>query len=384
MTAAATLTPLRVHVVIDSMGAGGAELLLADFAAGAGEAGIELSVSYLARHDAEPARERLARLGIEPRWIEVERLVSPAAVGRVRARLREIAPDIVHTHLAYSDALGGIAARSLGLPTVSTIHVMHIDPGWRESAREQLIRRVRQRCAARTVFVSDAARQAFLARTGTPPERAVTVHNGVIAEPRPGAGERVRAELGIAADATVVGMLSVLRPGKGHEEAIAAVRELRAEHPDLRLLIAGDGPLRAEHERAAADLGDAVVFAGYRDDAMAVLDSVDVLLHPSHFDAFPTALLEAMSASVPIVASAVGGIPEIVVDGETGALVDGAPSPAAIADGLRPLIADAALRSRYASAGRVRYEQRFTALDWALRTRALYDAVLGARTAVRP
>jgi len=383
MNTLATLTPLHAHVVIDSMAAGGAELLLADFAAGAAEAGIELSVSYLARHDAEPARARLQRLGIEPRWIEVERLVSAAAIGRVRARLREVAPDVVHTHLAYSDALGGIAARSLGLPTVSTIHVMHIDPGWRESAREQLIRRVRRRCAARTVFVSDAAREAFLARTGTPPERAVTVHNGVVAEPKPGAGRDVRAELGIAPDDTVVGTLSVLRSGKGHEAAIAAVRELRAQRLGLRLLIAGDGPLRAEHERAAADLGDAVVFAGYRDDAMELLDSVDVLLHPSHFDAFPTALLEAMSASVPIVASAVGGIPEIVVDGETGALIDGAPDPGAIAAGLRPLLDDPALRGRYAAAGRARFEQRFTAADWALRTRALYDDVLAERPAVR-
>lgn len=370
---------VHVHVVIDSMGAGGAELLLADFAAGADAAGIDLSVSYLARRDSEPARERLARLGIEPRPIEVERLVSPTAVRRVRDRLRALAPDVVHTHLAYSDALGGIAARSLSLPTVSTIHVMHVDPGWRESAREQLIRRVRRACAARTIFVSDAARRDFLARTGTPPEGTVTVHNGVLAEPRPGAGAAVRAQLGIAPSDLVVGMLSVLRPGKGHEDAIAAVRELRARRPELRLLIAGDGPLRADHERAAADLGDAVVFAGYRDDALAVLDSVDLLLHPSRFDAFPTALLEAMSAGVPIVASAVGGIPEIVADGETGTLIDPAAGAAGIAAGLTPLLDDAALRTRLAAAGRARYEREFTAADWALRTRALYDEVLGAR-----
>jgi glycosyltransferase involved in cell wall biosynthesis len=369
---------LHAHVVIDSMGAGGAELLLSDFAAGAGAAGIELSVSYLARRDSEPARERLARLGIEPSWIEVERLVSPAAVGRVRDHLRALAPDVVHTHLAYSDALGGVAARSLSLPSVSTIHVMHVDPGWREAARERLIRRVRGRCAARTIFVSEAARRDFLARTGSPAGRTVTVHNGVLAEPRPGAGAAVRAQLGIAPGDVVVGMLSVLRPGKGHEEAIAAVRELRARRPDLRLLIAGDGPLREAHERAAADLGDAVVFAGYRDDAMAVLDSVDLLLHPSHFDAFPTALLEAMSAGVPTVASAVGGIPEIVVDGATGILIDPAAGAAGIAAGLAPLLDDAGLRARLAAAGRARYEREFTAADWALRTRAVYDEVLGA------
>ena len=367
---------LRVHVVIDSMGAGGAELLLADFAAGASTAGIELSVSYLARHEAEPARERLARIGIDPHWIEVERLVSPAAVGRVRAHLRALSPDVVHTHLAYSDALGGIAARSLSLPTVSTIHVMHVDPGWRERAREQLIRRVRQRCAARTIFVSDAARRDFLGRTRVAAERAVTIHNGVVAEPNPGGGRAVRAALGIAEDDTVVGMLSVVRDGKGHDLAIEAVRDLCERIPGLRLLIAGDGPLRAELERSAADLCDHVVFAGYRDDAMDILDAVDVLLHPSLFDAFPTALLEAMSARVPVVAGAVGGIPEIVVDGQTGILVDPT-SAAAIAAGLEPLLRDPDLRARLGVAGRERFERCFTVADWATRTRALYDEVTG-------
>ena len=368
---------LRIHVVIDSMGAGGAELLLADFTAGAGDAGIDLSVSFLSRREREPALERLRRLGIEPQPIRVDRLVSAASVRRVRAHLSAVEPDLVHTHLAYSDALGGLAARSLGIPTVSTIHVMRWGGDAREATRERLIRAVRRRCAARVVVVSEAARQAFLAQTGERPERVVTVHNGVLADPKPGEGRAVRAELGIEPDATVVGMLSVLRGGKGHEQALDALRELLPRHPGLRLLIAGDGEARAGLEQAAADLGPAVVFAGFRDDAMATLDAVDVLLHPSRFDAFPTALLEAMSARVPVVATAVGGIPEIVRDGETGTLIDPRAGGAEVAAGLRPLLEDAARRARLGAAGRARYEAEFTAADWAWRTRALYDEVLG-------
>lgn len=369
--------PLRVHVVIDSMGAGGAELLLADFTAGAEAAGIELSVSFLSRREREPALERLRRLGIEPQPIRVDRLVSAASVRRVRAHLRAVEPDLVHTHLAYSDALGGLAARSLGIPAVSTIHVMRWGGDAREATRERLIRTLRRRCAARVVVVSEAARQAFLAQTGERPERVVTVHNGVLADPKPGAGAAVRAELGIDVGDTVVGMLSVLRGGKGHEQALDALRELLLRHSRLRLLIAGDGEARGELERAAADLGPAVVFAGFRDDAMATLDAVDVLLHPSRFDAFPTALLEAMSARVPVVATAVGGIPEIVRDGETGTLIDPDATGAEVAAGLAPLLDDPSLRARFGAAGRARYEAEFTAADWAQRTRALYDEVLG-------
>jgi len=379
--ASAALAPadgrLRIHVVIDSMGAGGAELLLADFTAGADAAGIDLSVSFLSRRDSEPALERLRRLGIEPQPIRIDRLVSAASVRRVRAHLRAVEPDLVHTHLAYSDALGGLAARSLGIPTVSTIHVMRWGGDPREATRERLIRAVRRRCAARVVVVSDAAREAFLAQTGERPERVVTVRNGVLADPAPGAGTAVRAQLGIDAGDTVVGMLSVLRGGKGHEQALDALRELLPQHPRLRLLIAGDGEGRGALEQAAADLGPAVVFAGFRDDAMATLDAVDVLLHPSRFDAFPTALLEAMSARVPVVATAVGGIPEIVRDGETGTLIDPEAGGAEIAAGLRPLLDDPALRGRFGAAGRARYEAEFTAADWARRSRALYDEVLG-------
>lgn len=372
-----------MHVVIDSMGAGGAELLLADFAAGSEAAGVELSVSFLSRREREPALERLRRLDVEPHPIRVDRLVSAASLRRVRERLRAAEPDLVHTHLAYSDALGGLAARSLGIPTVSTIHVMRWGGDAREATRERLIRTVRRRCAARVVTVSEAARQAFLTQTGEAPERVVTVHNGVLADPAPGAGRAVRASLGLAPEDTVVGMLSVLRGGKGHEQALDALRALLPSHPRLQLLIAGDGEARPALERAAADLGRAVVFAGFRDDAMATLDAVDVLLHPSRFDAFPTALLEAMSARVPVVATAVGGIPEIVRDGETGTLIDPEAGGTEIADALAPLLDDPSLRDRLGAAGRARYEAEFTAADWARRTRALYDDVLDRSEAAR-
>jgi glycosyltransferase involved in cell wall biosynthesis len=109
---------------------------------------------------------------------------------------------------------------------------------------------------------------------------------------------------------------------------------------------------------------------------MALLDAADVLLHPSHFDALPTTLLESLAAGTPIVASAVGGIPEIVDDGETGVLIAPPPSGEAIAHALEPLLADRLLRARMGVAARAAFEARFSAARWAQRLRAAYEGVM--------
>ena len=138
----------------------------------------------------------------------------------------------------------------------------------------------------------------------------------------------------------------------------------------------GDGAERAALERAAAPLGDTVRFVGYRADVMEVLDAVDVLVHPSRADAFPTTLLEAMAAGVPVVATAVGGIPEIVESGVTGSLVEPPPRPEPVAEALTPLLESADLRARLGSAARERFTQRFTAERWVKRLRQVYEELV--------
>jgi glycosyltransferase involved in cell wall biosynthesis len=118
---------------------------------------------------------------------------------------------------------------------------------------------------------------------------------------------------------------------------------------------------------------------GHRDDVMAVLDAADVLLHPSEIDALPTVVMEAMAASVPVVATRVGGVPELVADGDSGVLVAAPATAEGLAAALGPLLGDAGLRRRMGAAGRARYEREFTAESWARRSRALYDDVLEGR-----
>ena len=365
---------LHVHVLIDSLTWGGAEMLLADLAAGAPAAGLELTVGFLHDRDGNPAAARLRARGVEPELVEIRSLLRRDDRRRVREHVAAVAPDVLHTHLANADMLGGLAGRALRLPVVSTVHVMQAETAGRARLRTMLTNRVRRSTASRVIAVSDAAREWLAASGWADRDRLVTVHNGVAAVARPGAGAAVRQELGLAPDDVVVTMLTVLREGKGHDVAAAAVGRLLERYPRLRLLVAGDGPARAEVAALMAPLGDRARLTGHRDDVMELLDASDVLLHPSSIDAFPTALLEAMAAGLPIVSTRVGGIPEIVDDGETGMLVAAPPEAAAITSALEPYLADPELRRRAGERARERFEERFTAVRWAERLRLVYSS----------
>lgn len=376
--------PLRVLALIDSLNWGGAEMLLSDFALGCGAADVQLSVAYLAEQHGSPAAARLRAAGVEPALVPVAGLLRPSALRAVRRHVRDAGPDLVHTHLAYADILGGAAARSLGIPSVSTLHVMQWERAARERAKASLAAYARRRCAARVIAVSDSARSAYLATGWDAPDRVVTVRNGTAARARPGAGAALRAQLGLTAGELVAGMVTVLRPGKGHERAIGAVAALRDAFPQLRLLIAGDGPAAGEVRRMAGGaLGDAAILTGHRDDVMELLDALDVLVHPTLADAFPTVLLEAQAARVPVLASAVGGIPEIVEDGVSGILLGAGAQEDALARALAQLLGDPAQRRLLAAAGRDRYERDFSAERWAQRMRRVYDPAAGPQTTRR-
>lgn len=369
--------PLRVLALIDSLVTGGAENLLVDFATGAPQHGIDLSVAHLDPTLPAAAATGLRRLGIEAEHVEVTSLLRHHARARVRALVAQAEVDLVHTHLGSADFLGCLAARSLGIPAISTLHSAAGPNGAANRVRALMMAAARRRGATRLIAVSEAARSHYLSFRWERPERVVTVHNGIAGSVNPGVGREIRAELGIEPDAMVVAMVSILRPGKGHELAIDSIRELRERHGRRVVLLAlGDGSLREEIAGRMADLGDQGKMLGHRDDVLDVLDASDVLIHPSSADAFPGALLEAMAARLPVVASAVGGIPEIVVPGETGLLIPAPPRAADLTRALEGLLGDPAARERMGAAGRERFEREFTLDAWFDRLLPVYREAL--------
>jgi glycosyltransferase involved in cell wall biosynthesis len=367
---------IRVHALIDSLGCGGAEVLLAEVAEVAGGADIALSVGYLYERPRNPVAERLRAVGVQPMPVGARRMASIGSLAAVRRQLAVAQPDVLHTHLSHADVLGGLAARSLGMPWVSTVHAAAWDGTRRERARARIAFAARRRYARRVIAVSRSARDAYLAHSRIQPGRVVVVPNGISSSREPDAGRRIRMELGLKAGDGVVVVNAPLRREKGHARALAALSLLHEHNPSLRVLLLGDGPDADEILRQAGGCNGMVSALGYRDDVMSVLDAADAVLHTPETDALPNGLIEAAAAGVPVVATATGGIPEIVDAGRTGVLVPADAGPAEISHALGRLLADAELRSRLGAEARRHFERSFSPHRWAAELRAVYEAVL--------
>jgi glycosyltransferase involved in cell wall biosynthesis len=191
-------------------------------------------------------------------------------------------------------------------------------------------------------------------------------------------------DLGIPSGAPVVALVGHMRPGKGHEVAVRAWPAVLEDSPDARLLLVGDGPLEDDVRRLARELGveGRVVFAGARDDVQDLLPGVSLVLLPTRSEALPTALLEAAACGIATVATDVGGVPEVVVDGETGWLVQ-RPVPDLIAAAVRAALGDADELRRRGEAARARAERCFDSATWADELHARYAAAAASRRVAR-
>ncbi|HVS14501.1 MAG TPA: glycosyltransferase [Thermoanaerobaculia bacterium] len=372
--------PLRLLWLIDSLTLGGAEALTATFARAVDPAAVGLRVACLKTLGGNPFTEDLHRAGYPPVHLRSHNLRDLPAFRRLLRLVRGERIELIHAHLAYASIWGTLAGRLTGVPALASLHLAPAAaPAWtREGLRRRLLVGLLNRWAT-ALAVSDAVRRAWV-NAGLDPDRVLVVHNGVAPpDPRPGADERarVRRHLGLAEHASVLVALSALRPGKGLEVLIAALPALLELAPETRLLVAGDGPLRPALAALAASTGvdGAVVWAGFRRDVPALLAAADLFVAPSLEDAFPTSLLEAMTAGLPVVASRTGGIPEIVVPGKTGLLVPPG-DPGALAGAMAALLADPVRRAALGAAGRRRVEERFSAVAWVERLTAVYRRIL--------
>lgn len=379
---------MKVLVVIDSLNFGGAENVLVTLAAEAPRLGMELDVLSLAPPTGGRAAwlPRLQAAGLEPRFLGVERLAQPTAIPRLARAIRDSGCDVVHAHLEDASTLVPLAARLAGRPSLCTLHHVPVPLTGREALRERLAVMAGSRSSG-LVMVSQASYDGFAARypRSHAPARWAVVHNGVDLERfRPLETDEqaaLPAELGIPDDAPVVSLVGHMRIGKGQDVAVRAWPSVLETDPEARLLLIGNGPLEEELRSTAAELGVAhrVVFAGARDDVQEILRRSTLVVLPTRMEALPTALLEAAACGVPSVATDVGGVPEVVVDGETGWLVD-RPAPELFAAALRIALADPAERRRRGAAARVRATELFGAVAWAERLAECYATVAAGRT----
>ncbi len=234
----------------------------------------------------------------------------------------------------------------------------HRGRGLALTARRERMIRMMSRRLDRVVAVAEDQAAAWLAR-GYPRERIVIVPNGVPAwepvEPR----ERVRAELGLAEDDVVAVLVATLRPEKRAADFVTGVRRARARHPELVGLVIGTGPELAAVE-AAADGDPAIRLLGHRNDVPRLLGAADIFTLTSEHEAAPMAILEGMAAGLPVVATRVGGIPEIVREGESGLLVPPG-EPDRLAAALGELAGAPERRRTLGEGGRLAHRERWHA-----------------------
>jgi glycosyltransferase involved in cell wall biosynthesis len=321
------------------------------------------------------AEAAAAQRGIAVRAVPMRGDLDLTAVWRLSRRLAEAGVDLVHLHTGRAAWLGGPAARLAGLPAIVTRRMdRSVRRGWRT-------RLIYQHWARRVVAIS-AGVAAHLAAAGVPPSRVTLIPSAVdVARLRPRRDRAaVRAAEAAAADDVVVLTMSALVPRKGLVVLLDALAALAQRGLQPPLWIAGDGPQRAPLQARVGALGltAQVRFLGERADVGDLLGACDVFVLPSLHEGLGVAALEAMAAGRPVIASAVGGLAEAVVDGHTGVLVP-AGDPACLADALESLLRDPARRAALGAAGPQRIAEHYAAGSMVDAYERLYREVLADR-----
>lgn len=378
--------PVRLLWLIDSLTVGGAESLIVPFARGLDRKRFDLQVCCLSTITGNPIEQRLREEGVTVTNLNARRLRDVRAFRALKQLVRDDAIDLVHAHLTYSAIWSAFLSRQTAVPAVASLHVAPsamraVQTSRRQivmtSLRDRLMRFAVNRWSSMVIMVSDALRQTYLAGGGINAAKMRVVHNGIEVERfrrnRAAARDQLVRELDLPADAPIVVTVSVLRPGKGIDVLLEAARSVA----DAQFVIIGDGPKREEWSEAArrAGIAERVRWAGYRRDVDAILAGCDLFAHPSVDDAFPTVLLEAMAAGLPIVASRVGGIPEIVEPDVTGLLVPPNDSHA-LTTSIVALLSDEPRLMRMSEAARDIAGRRFSTAAWIERLTVVYDEVL--------
>jgi glycosyltransferase involved in cell wall biosynthesis len=330
----------------------------------------------------EPATDRLKEQGVEVEHLGRGRF-DPRLLGDLVRAGRRRQARVLHVHGYAAADFGRLAARRLGAALV--LHEHFADPHL--PSYQALADRLLAPLTDRAIAVSASTRDFLVRERHVPADRVRLIWNGApLAEFAPqgrGRREAVRGELGLPAEALVVGSIGRLNEQKGHRYLLDAAARAFAAVPDARLVIAGDGDQEQALRAQARALGLAarVVFTGHRTDVPALLESFDVFAISSTYEGTPLTLFEAMAAGKAIVSTAVDGCREVIEDGRTGLLA--APRDAeALGRALTRALSDPTLRASLADTAR-RESARYDIRECVERMQALYDEVLGEQAARR-
>lgn len=367
---------MRILYYIDSLNIGGAEKLL-----------LEMLESFRDNHNLHVAyftegslRQEVEAMGIPVTRLSTRGLKDPRAFLASMRLIQSFKPDIIHTHLSKSDIVGQVTGGVLGVPVrISSLH--NTDP-WRKNPFWSRVMMMLTAGCQKMIAVSGNVAEFVETWSDISSERLVTIDNGIsldkfdpdIVQPLD------LSQWDIPSDKFIIGVVGRLNPQKGHSIFLEMAHTLLQQHDNLHFLIVGDGAIRGDLEQQAQALGinEGVTFTGFLNDMPVVLASLDILVFSSLWEGLPVTLLEAMAMKRPIVTTDVGGIPEVINDGQNGRMVTSG-DPQALAEACSQLIEQPQIRQRLGEAGRTTIREEYDQHLMHTKILQIYQDILNGR-----
>ncbi|HEV8449196.1 MAG TPA: glycosyltransferase [Gemmatimonadaceae bacterium] len=334
-------------------------------------------VTVLAVGEEPMAADHPFRVPLDLAGVKISEVVVPPRRYRLERQtisnlLRELAPDVVHSHGSRTDVVDAEAIRGLGIPTVSTLH------GWtRGSLKNRFYEYVHRRSLRRfdaVIAVSEPI-ASQLTSDGVPGDRVYMIRNGFSAVAEPAPRDDARRLLDLPPDARVVGWVGRLSREKGIDVLVEAMGLIRDD--DIVACVLGDGAEREREQQHADRVGARILWKGMVPMASRLVKAFDVFVQSSRTEGTPIALLEAIAAEAPVVATRVGGVPDVVSGSE--AILVPSENPAALADAIRRVFAKPDAAAERVRRAKLRLSSEFNAETWLDRHQEIYARAAAQR-----
>ncbi len=322
---------------------------------------------------------------------ELRRNIHPlrelAAYRKLKKHLRQLQPDIVHTHSSKAGILGRRAAFALKIPCVHTIHGAAFHYGQHPilyHAYKQS-EKIAARWTDHTISVADAMSQQYLEAGIGKPENYTTIHSGFVVDPfleKSKNRDAQRAAWGLSPEHILIGKIGRLFPLKGHEAVLAVAAEVVRQCPQARFLFIGDGILREQYLTEIEKMGlkDHFIFTGLvpPTEIPELMQTLDILVHTSQWEGLARVLPQALIAAKPVISFDIDGAKEVVINNETGFLVPRSDLKG-LTESMVRLINDQKLRERFGKTGREKFTDRFRHQTMSRKIRTVYQQILDSR-----
>lgn len=369
---------IRVAIVIDTLRVGGAQKLVANFTLAAAAHDIKPTVICLSKDNHPIITDSMKASGVRIVAFSSSSLLDLGRLIRLIRFLRDEKFDLIHAHLSYANILGCLAGYCAGIPVITTLHNTEFDPRQRSGLIVRLEEGILRYFARRIIAVGYGVADAFRARLGS--RKVDVIPNGIPVSHPISLETRQKLRREIAGNEDRVVLIAVGRfvQQKGYEDLIMAFAILHQGNPRPFLAIAGAGPLFDQIKRKISELQleDSVNCLGVRSDISQLLAASDIYASSSYWEGLPVAILEAMMAGLPIVATAVGDIPKVLTP-ETGIIVP-PHQPARLAYALSDLLSAPEKVRVMGNAARARAMQEYSLDIWMKRLVVVYEETLSA------